>query len=887
MKLLYYNELDTSSVRKSFKKVEQYLKAGDFASADVKKMPNTGGYYRAKLDRENRLLFKFAEYDKEQYLLLLEVIRNHAYDKSKFLRGASVDEKKFLPLKKEEVKTPETEERLVYVNQKRPVFHLLDKIICFDEEQGAIYQLPAPLVIIGSAGSGKTALTLEKMKQFAGNVAYVSLSPYLVENAQRIYYANEYDNDKQEIDFLSFEEFLESIRIPKGKEIKFRHFEGWYERYRQTYKFKEPYKIFEEFKGVLTGSIIDKAYLSRAEYLKLGVKQSIFLDHERERIYDLFEKYLDFLKQANLYDSNMLAYEYLDLCESRYDFIVVDEVQDITNIQLTLILKSLLSPTNFVLSGDSNQIVHPNFFSWSKIKSLFFNSDLKGSALRILKTNYRNSRNITRLSNDLLKIKNARFGSIDKESTYLINTVSPAEGEINFFLDGDKIKKELNQKTEGSAKFAVLVMDNIDKGRARKYFKTPLVFSIQEAKGLEYENIILVNFISTYAKEFREIASGITSEDIKDENMRYARARDKTNKELEAYKFYINSLYVAFTRAVKNLYIIEESQKHDILRLLDIVEPATRLKLQKQQSEEQEWLEEARRLELQGKLEQAQQIRDRLRGVEYMSPEDAQRLAEEIFNAETPDKESCQRLFNYAIARYKTELIDRLFKEAAFGPAKQYMGEYKKAQRTFYQDCRNGNLKNAERTCNKFGINFRDDSNGMTGLMIAVLHNKKALVDYFVHKEANIKLTDNINRTVLQMTILGYELEHYNLQQFKTLYKRFLTPSIKCKTHRQLHKISVKSMEYFLVNYIMAVRDVVIDPNDPPTLQGLRMDDFMDYIELMPDDILPPYRRKRQYVNSILAKNEIDRDDKYNRKLFKRISRGCYNLYEGMLIEYE
>ena len=62
------------------------------------------------------------------------------------------------------------------------------------------------------------------------------------------------------------------------------------------------------------------------------------------------------------------------------------------------------------------------------------------------------------------------------------------------------------------------------------------------------------------------------------------------------------------------------------------------------------------------------------------------------------------------------------------------------------------------------------------------------------------------------------------------------------------------------------------------------MDEFMDYIEFMPEVILPEYRRKRQYVNSILSKNEVDRDDKYNRMLFRRKSRGVYNLYEGMEI---
>ena len=56
------------------------------------------------------------------------------------------------------------------------------------------------------------------------------------------------------------------------------------------------------------------------------------------------------------------------------------------------------------------------------------------------------------------------------------------------------------------------------------------------------------------------------------------------------------------------------------------------------------------------------------------------------------------------------------------------------------------------------------------------------------------------------------------------------------------------------------------------------MNEFLYYITYMPSSILADYRKKRSYVNSILAKNEITRKDKYNKKLFIRKSRGCYAL---------
>lgn len=880
MKVLYYNELDTSPVKKQFERVEQYLREGNFSAADVKKMPGTGGYYRARLDKENRLLFRFAEYKGEQYLLLLEVILNHAYEKSKFLRGASLDESKFLPLDTNGQKRELEVQRLNFVNPQRPVFHLLDKPISFDEAQQAVFNLPLPLVLIGSAGSGKTALTLEKMKQLKGRVAYVSLSPYLVENAQRIYDASGFVDEGQEIDFISFHEYLQGIKIPGGREITFRDFDSWYIRYRQSFKFREPYKLYEEFRGVLTGSVVDKQYMGREDYLGLGIKQSIFPAGERKKVYDLFEKYLAFLQEAALYDPNMVAHSYLERVKPQYDFMVIDEVQDITNIQLLLLLKSLHNPLHFMISGDSNQIVHPNFFSWSKVKTLFFKEELGDGRIHILKTNYRNSQAVTRISNLLLKLKNVRFGSIDRESTYLVETVSDRKGAINFFADNAKIRQELNQKTRNSAKYAILTMDPETKAAIGQHFDTPLVFTIQEAKGLEYENIILVNFISGYEKEFREVSRDVSREALEEDTLQYARAKDKGDKELEAYKFYINSLYVAFTRAVQNLYMLEANEKHELLKLLDIVQTEQKLKIEAEQSSEEEWLEEARRLEKQGKFEQARAIRDRLQGLQYLSPEQAAELIKAVFAAEKKDPQQCRQLFDYARSRHRFGLIIRLKDEARFGPAKSFMQEYGQARKNYLNQCRNGNLKKVQEYTRKFGIDFRSEEEEMTGLMMAVRFDKQILIDYFLEQEADKGATDYQGRNVLQLLMMGFGLGEVKEHRFGQLYPLFETPWIKVRKGEQIRKISNRTMEYFLLNYILAVRDTIIDPQDPPARQGLRMDEFMEDIERMPGTVLPEYRRQRQYVNAILAKSEVNSSNPYNRELFVRKSRGCYNVSE-------
>ncbi|MCI0474157.1 MAG: hypothetical protein L0Y76_11300, partial [Ignavibacteria bacterium] len=131
---LVLNDIDPGKVRKQYDRTIEQLSRGDFASADVKKMAGTG-YYRARLDYENRLLFKFARYNDQNCLLILEVIFNHEYGKSRFLRGAEINESKLIPVTNHQDIPPDDLLPLMYVNKRSPHFHLLDKVLSFDDDQ--------------------------------------------------------------------------------------------------------------------------------------------------------------------------------------------------------------------------------------------------------------------------------------------------------------------------------------------------------------------------------------------------------------------------------------------------------------------------------------------------------------------------------------------------------------------------------------------------------------------------------------------------------------------------------------------------------------------------------------------------------------------------------
>lgn len=879
MEVLYYNDLDFSKVKKQFEKTVQQLKSGNWSAAEIKKMQNTG-YYRARLDAENRLLFKFAKYAGKTYILILEVILHHNYRDSRFLNGAIVDENKLKSIQKEADIDPEDMAKLPYINPRSARFNLLDKVISFDDDQQNIFQLPPPLIVIGSAGSGKTALTLEKIKILRGSILYVTLSSYLVENSAHLYAANNYQNEDQEIDFLSFKEFVETLRIPEGKEIQFKAFDDWFTRHRNSVKIRDSYKVYEEFKGVLTGMSVEKEYLSREEYLGLGVRQSVFLADEREQVYGLFEKYLVFLKENKLYDLNMVAFRWQSLVKPKYDFVVVDEVQDLTNTQLFLILKSLKTSGNFVLCGDSNQIVHPNFFSWANVKTMFYNQDNLENDLRILRTNYRNSPEVTDIANKLLKVKNARFGSIDRESTYLVNPISEKEGEVICLADNAKVKQELNQKTKNSANFAVVVMTNEDKAEARKLFQTPLLFSVQEAKGLEYENIILVNFVSNKAKEFIEITEGVTKADVDATEIRYARAKDKTDKSLDAYKFYINSLYVAMTRAVRNLYILEANQKHPLLNLMQLVDIG-QLKLAEQKSSLEEWQREARRLELQGKQEQADLIKQQILGNQKtpwtpITMAELDTLKRDALNPEAFNKKAKDRLFDFALIYNDYEVFEQLI-ALKYRRAEKPEPERSSIMRRTYAQYAADDVKKVMDNIKKYGLDYRDEFN-MTPLLAALKTGANKVIDYLLAQGANQNVADNLGINPFQMALQqAHNNDKFAKNRLPELYHKLQPDHIKIKIDAHLVKVPSRSMEFFLLQNLLTAQSLILSKRtDNIKDNGLTMDDIMSIVEQYDNRILPDFRQKRQYVNSILSKNEVEREDPYNKKLFLRLGRGVY-----------
>lgn len=290
--------------------------------------------------------------------------------------------------------------------------------------------------------------------------------------------------------------------------------------------------------------IIHKKHLSFLEYELLGKKKAPNFRFNRKEIYHIFEWYQDRLERNGLWDELDLTREVLrmfserDLQDYTYDMLACDEVQDLTDIQIGLLFELVNNPMNVFFAGDTKQVINPSGFRWEEIKRHFYERGLEVPEPRFLTLNFRSSGSIVELSNILLELKGKYLGLKAEESP----EDWKYKGRPVTVISGIEEPDMLEILRAARARRTVLVRTEREKRRLQSLLETELVFTIAEAKGLEFDTVVLWKFCEDeLVRDVWKIILDLSKRSIHEAKIRHE----------------INLLYVGITRSQDDLIVYD------------------------------------------------------------------------------------------------------------------------------------------------------------------------------------------------------------------------------------------------------------------------------------------------------------------------------------------
>jgi hypothetical protein len=332
-------------------------------------------------------------------------------------------------------------------------------------------------------------------------------------------------------------------------------------------------------------------------------------------------------------------------------------------------------------------------------------------------------------------------------------------------------------------------------------------------------------------------------------------------------------------------------------------ETKAEINIKETKSTREEWLDEARRLEEQGKYEQAEKIRAKYLGYEYLSPEQLEivkNMALDPSKKEAEVKRERKQLFQYAINHRQYEWVDALAK-LQFQRAILYMKELRADRREYEKHLRLGNKFKVESVIQKYGVDFTCDEE-ISGLMMALQYGQTELALDLVNKGASLTHTDNAHRLPIDYLFASYiknkrsNQKQAQLADEQTLIRCWSKVSpqvIEYEYSKRRFRIGSHSMLFFLIILIRNTADtqpskarIISRAGNDKTefvTGAFNMTELEQFAAMMPDEILPPYRKKRTYINSVMAMNEREKPSPYCKAAFLRVERGWYILNPNMI----
>jgi superfamily I DNA/RNA helicase/mRNA-degrading endonuclease RelE of RelBE toxin-antitoxin system len=320
---------------------------------------------------------------------------------------------------------------------------LLGFLLLLDEEQKPLvdFALSGPTLVKGGPGSGKSTIALYRVAEIVTRLALPGMTPRILFTT----YTNALVRASEQLLRQLLGEFpdglkvstldnvaMEIVRDASGQEPVMAREADWDAAFNSARTvlsgladpvlqrvldrrgpFSENY-LREEIEWIIEG----QGLLSLGDYLaapRIGRQRPLDV-HLRRAVWQVYEHVSDYFASNGMLSWGRLRQQALDYLEDPrwqqtyggYDYVFVDEAQDLTPVALRLCLRLCNSPTGLFLTADQGQSLYNKGFSWGRV-----HNDLRfAGRTRLLKRNYRTTRQIAEAAHAFLR----RAQSADAET---------------------------------------------------------------------------------------------------------------------------------------------------------------------------------------------------------------------------------------------------------------------------------------------------------------------------------------------------------------------------------------------------------------------------------------------------------------------------------------
>lgn len=552
----------------------------------------------------DRLLYTYVKRNNKNYICILDVVLNHDYDKSAFIRTPDMLNQ-FLELNGQAITHKINANDFLEHELEPQVNRALAQndddddddddndnnvdMIRFDFYNQQFVELDAlqidivekkqlPLIISGAPGSGKSLLSQLLLEQYVENnvnkedpwpILYIAESEDLVQSMadgwaclpiskQVPANAVQFKTYKQLLIDLN-PQFINQLN-PNKLNVEFVdkiHCQNWLKDYLSKHN------TTARTKGL---SSIDLADLEAAyqelriisgtksleEYIKLGSKNVLFQEQAMQRF--LFDAYTAYL--ANLQANNSINPAFYTLQQQRiYKRIIVDEFQDLSQKQL-VILFNLSINGEICYCGDDRQGLAD-----SKSKIQFLSQTLRDNGFTDCVINLPKSHRcpiaVINMANVLSGLKSKITGN--GQPDIVAANPEARRGAVRWVESiPDELLADLCDKAKNPDFAIVTNADNIE--RLKKLYGTTEVYTPKEIKGLEYKYVLVDSIFDDEGFVNANSILKAQGDDVSNKNNSNRAKKDHGHEELGTC---FNHAFTAFTRSMDILYV-HQPNRHNL-----------------------------------------------------------------------------------------------------------------------------------------------------------------------------------------------------------------------------------------------------------------------------------------------------------------------------------